>query len=359
MRASTLWSHRVLRMTVTSVAAVALIAVGVSAAATGDGDHGGPGYPPPGGIYKAFTNCPLRNPLMQESTSGDATGCIDGQIQSGSVTVGNITTQVVEPVDVQFGAWDPPNASAGGDNPAGGQWAGGVLPPPSGLSDMVVTKADPIPESLTTALGCPSTDATVESICQQAAANPRLNQVSALAQGAGQLTNFELFSWTQRIKFQLLNPLLGDNCYIGSDNNPIVLNPQVSIGPGGSFFGEPDPNPTKHPNVEVLGISGAVATDNTFAAPGVTGCGPGGANNIPVDLALDAGTGLPAAAGNSAVFNGTLEFADSFNSSNQASILLSAFRDSSNSEGQQTAGKFARSSITASALAKYGIHRGG
>jgi hypothetical protein len=328
-----------LRATVTSVAAVALIAVGVSAAATTLTTAPGPGYPPPKGIYAQFTNCPLKNPIMQESWNGEgtATGCIDGQIKSGSVTVGNITTPVVEPVDVQFGVWDPPNASPGGDWTAGGQFIGGVLPPRAGLPAMVNTKADPIPQSLTTALGCPSSDPTVQSLCQQAAANPANNQVSALAIGAGQLTNFALFSWTQRIKFQLINPLLGNNCYIGSDNNPIVLNPVVSIGPGGQFVEEQDPNPTLHPNVAVLGVTGAVATDNTFAAPGVTGCGPGGSANIPVDLALDAGTGLPAASGNSATFNGNLWFADSFSSVNQATILLSAFKASDRPPGSAAA----------------------
>ena len=48
-----------------------------------------------------------------------------------------------------------------------------------------------------------------------------------------------------------------------------------------------------------------MASDTTFSAPGVTGCGPGGAKNIPVDEALDTGTGLPAASGvNSLTLNG-------------------------------------------------------
>ena len=66
--------HRVLLGTATSAAAVALIAVGVPAAAlaTHPSSHAGPsqigpGYPPPGGIYKPFTNCPLLNPIMQET----------------------------------------------------------------------------------------------------------------------------------------------------------------------------------------------------------------------------------------------------------------------------------------------------
>ena len=66
--------HRVLLGTATSAAAVALIAVGVPAAAlaTHPSSHAGPsqigpGYPPPGGIYKPFTNCPLLNPIMAET----------------------------------------------------------------------------------------------------------------------------------------------------------------------------------------------------------------------------------------------------------------------------------------------------
>jgi hypothetical protein len=305
-----------------------------------------PQYPPPKGIYKPFTNCPIavNNALMNESVGGDAVGCIAGQIQGGSVKIGNITTPVTEPVNVQFGVWDPQNATFGGDNPGGiEQFVGGILPPPAGLPAMVATKPDLIPQSLTTALGCPSSSAVVENICQQAAANPADNQVSALAQEAGQLTTFGVFSWTQRIKFKLVNPLLGNNCYIGSDNNPIVLNPQVSLGPGGQFLFEQDPNPTVHPNTAVLALEGAVAADNTFSAPGVTGCGPGGSDNIAVDQALDAGTGLPAASGtNNFTFTGNLFFADCFASANQASILLSAFKDST------SGGKSARRHISPS-----------
>ena len=42
--------------------------------------------------------------------------CTAGQVTSGSITIGNITTPVVRPVNVQFGFWTPPYAAAGGDN---------------------------------------------------------------------------------------------------------------------------------------------------------------------------------------------------------------------------------------------------
>ena len=126
-----------------------------------------------------------------------------------------------------------------------------------------------------------------------------------------------------------MNPLLGNNCYIGNNNQPIVINPNVTAAPGTSLEILPDPNPKKHPNTDVLEIPTAIATDTTFTAPGVTGCGPGGAANIPVDEALDAGAALPAASGvNSLTLNGTFAIADCFNTRNQANILLSAFNDS-------------------------------
>jgi hypothetical protein len=336
--------NRLLVGTATSAAALALIAVGVPAAALAahPASHaksasGGPGYPPPGGIYAPFTNCPILNPLMQEGVSGSAVICSDGHVNSGSITIGNITTPVIQPVDVQFGGVETPNADFGGDWTMGiNSFAGGILPPPAGLSAMLSTKPDQIPGTLTQELGCATaTNPVVKNLCSQAAnGSPKDNKVFALAQSAGQLTNFGLTTWTQRLKFKLINPLLGNNCYIGNNNQPIVVNPNITLAPGGVLEELPDPNPAKHPNTAVLDITAAVASDTTFTAPGVTGCGPGGAKNIPVDEALDAGAGLPAASGvNSLTLNGVFEIADCFNAHNQANILLSAFRDSSTSAG--------------------------
>src|SRR5215472_6632457 len=175
----------------------------------------GPGYPPPKGIYKPFTNCPLKNPVMHEvlpntDAGGGFAACVAGNATSGSITIGNITTQVTEPVNVQFGFFPPPKD----DN----FYPAPVVPPLAGTSGLLSTKPDLIPESLTTALGCATaTNATIQSMCQQAAANPADNQVYALAQEVGNLRDFNLLEWIQPVKFQLINPLLGSNCYIGSD----------------------------------------------------------------------------------------------------------------------------------------------
>jgi hypothetical protein len=345
------WRNRrgVLFAGVTVTAAVAAAVAGLAAPALARPSAAGtlagtttkgPGYPPPKGIYKPFTNCPLNNPIMHEdgqlsatNTFGGFAACVAGNAMGGTVTLGTITTTVTEPVNVQFGfAW----------NPSVTNYPLPVYPPLAGESALLSTKPDLIPESLTTALGCSTaTDPTVQHICQQAQAKGGVyNQVFALAQEAGAIRNFNLLSWTQPVKFQLINPLLGSNCFIGSDSDPVVVNPSLSLGPGGSFTFTTDPQPTVHPDTFVIALNGAVASDNTFSAPGVLGCGPGGVANVAVDLALDASSGLPAASGNSLTLTGTFSVGATTASEDSslpqpqddAADLLAAFKASTNGE---------------------------
>jgi hypothetical protein len=385
MKASGWRSHRFLRGSMTTAGVVALVAIGVPAAALAShqAPHArpssiGPGYPPPGGIYAPFTNCPLLDSNMQEAVFPpgpgplndlSVVGCAGGAATSGSITIGNITTPVVRPVNVQYGFYTPPGATYGGDNPSGvAEYAGGVLPPPAGLSAMLVTKPDLIPQSLTTALGCATaTNKVVKNLCSEAENyGGRYLDVYALAQSAGQITNFGLLSWTQRIKFKLINPLLGNSCYIGSSNNPIVINPQLSVAPGGQFEELPDPNPAKHPNTFVLAITKAIASDTTFTAPGVTGCGPGGAANMAIDEALDSGTGLPSASGtNSLTLNGAFGVAaNEYGIFSQpqtappAKVLLSAFKASSKSAGTRQTVRPLSPAQAHRLLRRLGLHSG-
>ena len=157
----------------------------------------------------------------------------------------------------------------------------------------------------------------------------KYNQVYGLAESAGQLTNFALTKWTQRMMIRLVNPLLGRDCTIGDANQPIVVNPQISLAAGGSLKELTDPDPAEHPDTAVLDITAATASDTTFTAPAVTNCGPGGAADVAVDEALDSYAGLPSASGhNSLSLSGSFEVADCYNSSDQAKILLSAFEAS-------------------------------
>lgn len=288
----------------------------------------GPGYPPPGGIYTSFTNCPLYNPLIHESVF--AAACVAADATSGSITIGNITTAVYQAVHVQFAFWAPAGEGPFSSSPT--SYYADVLPPANGQE--LVTKPDLIPESLTTMLGCPSSSKDVESLCTQAKYyGGKYLDVYALAESAGAITNFQLTSWTQPVIFRFINPLLGNDCTIGTIGNPVVLNPSLTLN---TLIGETDPNPTKHPDTGVYAAQ-ATASDDTFSAPAVSGCGPGGVANVPVNEALDASAGLPAASGvNSLTLTGN--FAIGYCSAagdsslpqpqDEAKILLSAFKAS-------------------------------
>jgi len=114
-------------------------------------------------------------------------------------------------------------------------------------------------------------------------------------------------SVTLPIKVKLSNPILGEECYIGSDAEPIVLHLTT---------GKTSPPP---PATSISGSNGveegidkgkikyidATLVDNDFAVPGATGCG--GALSPVVDLAVDADVGIPSSAGSStAIMKSTL-----------------------------------------------------
>ncbi|WP_019630063.1 hypothetical protein [Actinomadura atramentaria] len=105
------------------------------------------------------------------------------------------------------------------------------------------------------------------------------------------------------LKVKLINPALGDDCYIGSDGSPISLhmttgttNPPPPNTPiSGSLpvsVTSPDPS---------YGVYSITEVDNAFAVDGASGCGTGGA----LDTAVNQAVGLPSAAGrNTVIANG-------------------------------------------------------
>ena len=110
------------------------------------------------------------------------------------------------------------------------------------------------------------------------------------------------------LKLKLENPFLGPKCYGGSNAHPITVGlttgttsppkPNEPIkGKAGSFGSEEEG--------EILVISENSLVNNSFAAPGVHGCGPFPPLTDPlVDLAF----GVPAAEGhNTAILNGTIK----------------------------------------------------
>src|SRR5262249_52266686 len=140
----------------------------------------------------------------------------------------------------------------------------------------LISEPEVIPSGVLLLL-CFSTDPTVARLCQTAMRTGHTD-LSVEVQLAGPITNFSPLAetpFTLPVKVKLTSPVLGGNCYIGSDSDPVVLNPVFN--PAGSLNFANDPDPARFPNVAVLSITGSTLTEDVFSVPGATSCGPGGA----------------------------------------------------------------------------------
>jgi hypothetical protein len=103
------------------------------------------------------------------------------------------------------------------------------------------------------------------------------------------------------IKVHLINSVLGNNCYVGSTSNPIKLN--LTVG----TTSPPPPNkpitginPETHSDeLGILHLEDGQFVDNSFAAPGASGCVLTLFGFIPISIngLVNSQSGLPAAAG--------------------------------------------------------------
>jgi hypothetical protein len=172
-------------------------------------------------------------------------------------------------------------------SPSGGALVAAPVTVPGGLLGLV----------------CPSNVPVVSAVCAEITSSA-LNTITAVVQPAGSPSGFSLAAGlsegvpiiTVPVKIQLRNPLLGSNCYVGSNSNPIVLTPENLTAPtiSGEFFdanGTPDPSGVMQAIVSTGGTEGA----GSAPIPGATGCGLLGV----LDGAVDLKVGLPSAAGKS------------------------------------------------------------
>ena len=114
---------------------------------------------------------------------------------------------------------------------------------------------------------------------------------------------------TLPIKVHLSNEALGEECYVGSDAEPIVLH--LTVGktkppaPAEPIEGHRNRLEYKDKN-RIVYIPNNTLVDNDFAVPGASGCG--GALSAIVDPIVDLDIGLPAEPGKSKVLmTATLE----------------------------------------------------
>lgn len=256
-------------LTLLGAALIALAALAPSALAK---------TPAPG--YERFAGCPSsdENPIVE--------ACTRSVVKSGHLQMGSKDVPITNPIVLSGGIDGDLEGplfanSKGGLTPVKQLVPGGVI----GLTGL---------DWLVNFLG-------IEAL--------KLYAVTELA-GAPVLTSEEL---TLPIRAHLINPVLGNNCYVGSFSNPIVLklttlttNPPA---PNKPISGTP-PTPGFDASTGVFTLSNGTFVDNSFAAPGASGCVLTLFGFIPVSIngLVNSQSGLPAAAGtNETVQNFDLE----------------------------------------------------
>lgn len=221
--------------------------------------------------YSKFAQCPTSNPAVLS--------CLYAVTESGEFTIGSKNVPIKKPITLQAGLTLNEKgeivlvaASNGETLSKTAQTVPGGLIGIEGLGGEVTATAE---------LAGPASAITLNS--------------EALLSGSGTALSLPL-------KLKLGNPLLGPSCYGGSNAHPIVIN--LTTGTSGSATGKPG---TVTASEEIITISNNSLVNNTFAAPGVNGCGL-----IPFlfDPIVDLAMGVPAGEGhNTAILNGTLNLA--------------------------------------------------
>lgn len=229
--------------------------------------------------YEAFAGCPS----AKENPS--VTGCLHSVIKSGHFLMGSKDVPITNPITLSGGITTSSHIvanSKGGLTPAKQKVPGGVI----GLTGLTW---------LAELLGI---EALTLYAVTELAGSPVLGE-----------------SLTLPIKVHLINSALGNNCYVGSVSNPINLNLITGT------TSPPAPNKPitgKEPEFSIneLGIlvgKNGTFVDNSFAAPGASGCVLTLFGFIPVSIngLVNSQSGLPSAAGrNETVQNFDLEIVE-------------------------------------------------
>lgn len=244
--------------------------------------------------WSTFSDCP--------TNVANLTLCLYSQTTSGSFTIGNTTVQIGStPIVFQGGVIQTARKRKFVPAADGNTLSQVPLTVPGGL--LGLTPPDLFPQPL-------------QSIIEQAINT--FNGVTATAELVGKPKfNYGHFLTGKGttvllpVQIQLNNPFLGNSCYIGSAADPVTLNlttGKTSPPAGVTPLQGTDGTLGFFDGGNVVVAEGDSLVDNTFAAPGASGCG--GLFSSLVDPVVDLKTGIPSAAGtNSAIMNGNSDLA--------------------------------------------------
>lgn len=254
--------------------------------------------------FELFANCPDR------TVNPSTTLCFTAEIDGGYTRIGSKVVPVLEPMTLSGGALPSGGFVLGG-------LEGGRQPFPGGLAALI--GVDRIGKVVATGHGRAGGNNRLEWLLKKLTARANgdkrgddlarwlgkklpanLLDVSAKTELAGVPGGPLSLPLSLPIKIKYEGPLLSDDCYIGSNSEPIALNVTT-----GSTAPPPPNQPIVGSNGElwtsplgILGFDDRVLVDNSFAVPAASGCElvlPG--IRIDVDELIDREVGLPSPAG--------------------------------------------------------------
>jgi hypothetical protein len=252
----------------------------------------------PTGDFAPFADCSLSNPATDL--------CIRAQTESGKFIVGKKTVPITSTIAFQGGIHQ--NEATETLEFLGAEDGNTLSKTPQN-----------VPGGLAGLLNCQEINNFIERIACEAVFENGLTGVTATTELAGPASAIgvsvqNLIEGTGTalslpVKVHLENPFLGSSCYVGSNAHPIVI--ALTTGttsppaPNQPLTGKVGTIEFKDEfNLTVVRENSLV--NNSFAAPGVKGCG--GLFAFLLDPIIDSQLGLPAAAGhNTAILTGTLK----------------------------------------------------
>jgi hypothetical protein len=251
------------------------------------------------GPWARFDKCPTENLSV--------TLCVYAESTGGSFTVGTKTVPLVNPVILKGGSY--------GVNPEEPLGVQNFVAPTDGVT--LSKAAQPVPGGLL-GITAPTWWPQILKDLFNETINNGFTGVTSTVELAGPASSVKLnpggilsrngVGLSMPVKVKLSNPFFGNNCYIGSNSNPIKLN--LTTG----TTSPPPPNtpisgsPGKFEGLEefkIIALKDNELVDNSFSAPGANGCG-GILFSWAVDPLVDSILGTPSAAGrNTAILTGT------------------------------------------------------
>jgi len=251
------------------------------------------------GEFTKFQFCPIN--------TAEVNRCVYSVNDGGTVTLGSKKVPIVNPVVLQGGFSKPVKRIS--------KFFGAT-------NGVTLSKApQPVPGGLAGLVNCNEiSNFILRAACKWTFENSLtgVNSTLELARPASEIVISEAnlsegigVALELPVKVRLENPLLGDNCYVGSEAAPVIWKLTTGTtsppGPNTPITGETGEISFLEGG-RILRLTGAELVDNAWAAPSTKGCG--GIFSFLLDPIVSAASGLPSAAGkNTAILENTISVA--------------------------------------------------